>query len=235
MSLICRNSATYNCNCSIRMSSECKRSHALRVSKPTPTRGSQSLLTADSDSRAGGRICQGQEVKWALRVVGQWWKGGGCKSIPAPQMITLRSSTNWPATLRPPYLSINRETPRGVDASRWLELVNLVIGCRRCGRKILSTSRSRSRFSARLFGENVTLFARYTASIKFMTIYVFWKSVSCENFCEIPTCDRRYLNLINNKNCVTYTRHFYNTPYTCDVFKCRNVSPRYFCRLHSKA
>lgn len=80
---ICRNSSTHNCNCSIRsgrISSECKRSHALRVSKPSPTRGSQSLLTASSDSRAGGRICQGQVVKRTRGVLG-WWivmERGGC-------------------------------------------------------------------------------------------------------------------------------------------------------------
>jgi len=77
----CHNSSTHNWNCSIRsgrISSECKRSHALRVSKPSPTRRSQSLLTAGSDSRAGGRICQGQVVKRTqgdVRVVGSDGKG----------------------------------------------------------------------------------------------------------------------------------------------------------------
>lgn len=87
-----RNSSTHNCNCSIRgdrISSECKRSHALRVSKPSPMRGSQSLLTAGSDSQAGGRICQGQVVKRARG----WWvvmeRGGSIHSSTANDYIAV--------------------------------------------------------------------------------------------------------------------------------------------------
>jgi len=39
---------------------------------------------------------------------------GVVASIPVPQMITLRLSTNWSAVLRSPYLSINRGIPSGV-------------------------------------------------------------------------------------------------------------------------
>lgn len=93
--------------------------------RPIPTRGSQSLLTSSLDSQAGGRIGQGQVASTGWPNAGQRMDGEGmngeewrgCEgvavaSIPVPQMITLRSSTNWP--VHPPA-AVSVDQPRDTE------------------------------------------------------------------------------------------------------------------------